>query len=281
MTTGKVLRFLLLACVVSITALMAGCKLAVIVVEGGEVQSVGSGTCLEGTICIHQVDDTSYTETFTAVPSSGWVFEKWNSGNGFFCQGSTDPICVVSGEGTEGNEGIEAIVASDKTFYIMPIFVQPQQMADAVTIDGKYWLQPQHFRDYSYSQVSEVCPDGACSGRLPGSTIDLTGYTWASIEEISALFNAYGVDPPFTGPFQTREKQAAAAKYFEDFEYLTDMGTWIQYGMVRDRPPGEDENAVYATVVGYSTYEKTGDFSNAAKISYAGWGNAWFWRPEK
>jgi len=175
-------KFLLL---LSISLLMAGCKLAVIVVEGGEVQSISSGTCLEGAICVHQVNDTNYAETFTAVPSSGWVFKKWNWGGGFFCGKSTNPTCTLSLEGTAGNADFEALVASDITFYIMPIFVQPQQMADAVTIGGKYWLQPAHFGNYSYSQVSDVCPDGACSGRLPGSTIDLTGYTWASIEDIN------------------------------------------------------------------------------------------------
>ena len=94
----------------SIAAFMTGCKLAVIVVEGGEVQSISSGTCLEATICVHQVNDTDYTETFTAVPNSGWAFEKWNSGDGFFCQGFTDPICVISGEGAAGSRGLRLVL---------------------------------------------------------------------------------------------------------------------------------------------------------------------------
>jgi hypothetical protein len=273
---NQVLKLLLL---VSIAALMTACKLAVIVVEGGEVQSVGSGTCLEGSICIHQVDDTSYTETFTAVPNSGWVFEKWNSGGGFFCGKSTNPTCTLSLEGTAGNADFEALVASDKTFYIMPIFVQPQQMADAVTVDGKYWLQPLDFaRDpYTYDKLSALCPDGVCSGSLPGDTFDLTGYTWASIEEVSALFNAYGVDPPFTGPFQKREEQTVATEFMEDFRSSSDLGVSFVWGIVRDRPPSKDD--IYITSVDYFTHSKTGIFYNTYPFPSDIPVGAWFWRP--
>jgi hypothetical protein len=143
-----------------ITALMASCKLAVIVVEGGEVQSTGSGTCLEGTICVHQVNDTNYTETFTAISNSGWVFEKWNSGDGFFCQNSPDSICVVSAVGTEGNAAIEATIASDKTFYIMPVFIPSRPITDTVTVDGKEWGQVDLFLNLSWDQINAVCPAG-------------------------------------------------------------------------------------------------------------------------
>jgi hypothetical protein len=107
---------------------LTGCKVAAILVEGGEVQSTASGTCqpavpgTTGTVCIHEVADTSYSESFTAVPDAGWQFVKWNSGGGgFLCQDSTNPTCVVSNVGTEGNAVLEAIVASDATFYLMPI----------------------------------------------------------------------------------------------------------------------------------------------------------------
>jgi hypothetical protein len=107
---------------------ISGCKVAVILVEGGEVQSAGSGTCqvavagTTGTVCIHEVSDTNYSETFEAVPGSGWQFVKWNSGDGFLCKDSTSPVCVVDNTGLAGISVIDAIVASDATLYIMPIF---------------------------------------------------------------------------------------------------------------------------------------------------------------
>ena len=44
--------------ILSITALTSACKLAVIVVEGGEVNAFNSGTRCEGAICIVEVKDT-------------------------------------------------------------------------------------------------------------------------------------------------------------------------------------------------------------------------------
>ena len=73
MKTMKVVKRLLFA---GLLGIIAGCKVAVMVVEGGEVQSTGSGTCIAATICIVEVNDTNFTETFTAVANTGWYFEK-------------------------------------------------------------------------------------------------------------------------------------------------------------------------------------------------------------
>ena len=59
-----------------ITALIHGCKLAVILVEGGEVQSTCSGTCVVGSICIFEVTDPNFSKTFTANPSDGCIFKS-------------------------------------------------------------------------------------------------------------------------------------------------------------------------------------------------------------
>lgn len=105
-----------------LSLILAGCKLAVIVVEGGEVQSTSSGTCSAGVVCINQINDTNYAETFTAIPSSGWRFVKWNSGGDFLCAESKNPECVLSNVELAGYEAAESIVASGATFFIMPVF---------------------------------------------------------------------------------------------------------------------------------------------------------------
>lgn len=51
----RVLVFLAMA------GLVADCKVAVIVVAGGEVQSIVSGTCLAGDVCIVEVNDTNFS----------------------------------------------------------------------------------------------------------------------------------------------------------------------------------------------------------------------------
>lgn len=172
----------------AIAVLVAGCKVAVIVVEGGEVQSIGSGTCFEGEICMVQVNDTNFADAFTAVPAEGWYFEKWNAGGGFFCSNSDDPTCTLSLEAGAGNSGIEALVASSETFYLMPVF-KPDK--DIITVDGKQWLQPVLFKGLSWSDIDAVCPheEGRCNGVLNGQ--DLRGWTWASIDDFNALINFY------------------------------------------------------------------------------------------
>jgi hypothetical protein len=83
------------------------------------------------------------------VPAPGWNFVRWNSGTDFLCSDSTNPTCVVSNVGTAGNAGIEAIVASDKVYYVMPVF-EPEpdlsgcgQMPGGVTLTAAInWASP-------------------------------------------------------------------------------------------------------------------------------------------
>ena len=187
------LKLILLIC---ITALLASCKLAVIVVEGGEVQSIGSGTCAADSICIIDVDDPNFSETFTAFPDTNWYFHNWNSGDGFFCGGSTDPTCNLSFQGHEVSEAVEDMVASSETFYLMPVF-KPYQ--DTIIVAGREWAQVDLFTNLSWNQINAVCPKGICAGMLNGH--DMTGWTWASVEDLNALFNHYvGRDVLGPGP---------------------------------------------------------------------------------
>jgi hypothetical protein len=59
-----------------------------------------------------------------------------------------------------------------------------------VIIDGKEWLQPLDLPRLSWNDISGTCDAiaGACAGSLDGT--DVTGYTWASVDEVDALFNA-------------------------------------------------------------------------------------------
>jgi hypothetical protein len=172
-------RLFIVLVTVAATCLLAGCKLAVIVVEGGYVHSASNGDCLEGTICIVEVNDTSFSESFTATPNPGWYFEKWNSGDRFFCGGSTNPTCTLSFEGHEQSEDVEDMVALSETFYLMPVF---KEASNVVTVDGKEWLQPLLFLNLSWADINAVCPNqtGVCTGVLKG--YDMDDWTWASVD---------------------------------------------------------------------------------------------------
>ena len=70
-----------------------------------------------------------------------------------------------------------------------------------VTVDGTDWLQPVDFDRLSWNDASSVCDTttGACTGVL-GST-DVTGYTWASVDDVNTLFNYFLTgDPMGPGP---------------------------------------------------------------------------------
>jgi hypothetical protein len=92
------------------------------VVEGGEVQSGASGTCVAGTVCITEVRDSNFNDTFTAVAYPGWKFVRWNRTDGSLCTDLRDPICIIDNRLLKGQPGPEAVIASDRSFYLMPVF---------------------------------------------------------------------------------------------------------------------------------------------------------------
>ena len=171
--------------VLLVSSLLASCKLAVIVVEGGEVLS-NFGPCTAGNVCIHDVPDTNFSEFFYAQPEAGWEFVRWNSGKDFWCKDSTDRICELSLQGLAGIAPVEDIVASTSTFYIMPVF---QPIPPTVVVDGKEWYQPIFFTNLTWDEVNATCQAGVCNGTLNGH--DLNGWTWASSEDMDDLFNHY------------------------------------------------------------------------------------------
>lgn len=219
----------------SMAVLVVGCKLAVIVVEGGEVLSTGSGTCVASNICIVDVSDPNFSETFTAVPSEGWYFQRWNSGDRLFCGGSTDPSCTLSFQGHEESKYVEDMVASSEMFYLMPVF---KESSNIVVADGKGWLQPVLFLNLSWNDIDAACPMKVCGGLLNGH--DMTGWTWASSDDAESLFTFYN---------------RANKRLLDDFAYThaeTDDSERIMsfalYAMLSD-PPEHSETGVYVATV--------------------------------
>ncbi len=235
---------LLVRCLLISSALITftGCKLAVMVPSGGDVTSASNTrNCSGGSLCEHNITDSTFNESFTAVARPGYVFSKWNTGAGFLCGDSTNPTCTISNVGTAGNAFIGAVIATGQFFYAMPLFefvgidtdgdgIKDHLDEDddndgvfdvddscpllgpnrdgfgcpntyTVLANGKEWYQPDLFTNLSWNQISTVCPyqNGACiaGGQLNGH--DMTGWTWASVEDVSNLLNSYGVSPPLAG----------------------------------------------------------------------------------
>lgn len=158
----------------SVAALIAGCKLAVIVPTGGDVTSTsGTRNCLGGSICEHNITDTSFNDTFTAVARPGYVFSKWSAGPGFLCANSTNPTCVTTNVGTVGNPFVESVIATGQHFYVMPLF-------DFVGIDTDGDGVKDHLdADDDNDGVQDV--DDACP--LEGPNLDGDGCPWNQITD--------------------------------------------------------------------------------------------------
>jgi hypothetical protein len=194
--------------ILSLSVVSASCRLAVIVVEGGQVQSDGYGTCAAGTICVVEVNEANFSETFEAVPDEGWYFHKWNSGDRFFCGDSLDESCPLSFEGYKESDAVEEMVASSEMFYLMPVF-KPYQ--NIIAVDGREWIQPVLFTNLSWNDINAVCfaDTGVCSGVL--NDRDVTGWTWASVDDVNALFNHYiGRDELGPGPDRYHAESSGA-----------------------------------------------------------------------
>jgi len=187
MSVGKTCKVWILSMALS---LISGCKLALMIVDGGNVTSfTGTRDCAEGTICTFDVTSDDFYEEFTAVPKSAdWRFVQWYSGDGFFCAGSTNPTCNLNAAGASSNEYLARILTSEQKFYLMPVF---EKQLETVLVDGKEWARPRDFLEANRIQMSAACPgpDGVCNGYINGH--NMAGWTWASREDLNDLFNFF------------------------------------------------------------------------------------------
>ena len=109
---------------VSALALLSGCKLAIMVPsEGNVVSASGTRDCNGPGYCEFDITESSFSDTFTAVPRPGFEFVAWQDGSGFFCADVTAPACTVE----MPNEAFGAfVVALFRTGLIRPVFSNPE-----------------------------------------------------------------------------------------------------------------------------------------------------------
>ncbi len=142
-------------------------------------------------------------------------------------------------------------------------------LAQPVIKDGKEWLQPVDFVNLSWNDVALVCdPDtGLCDGEL--NSIDVTGYTWASVDDVNGLFNTYGVTPPLTSPTQYKEVGSSWAPLaFGDFEPTYTMPDSMDYiwGWTRILLP---QHYAYSPTISDYFNDSSEDIVNTAELTYA------------
>jgi cytochrome c5 len=122
-------------------AFLAGCKLALIVVEGGSVLSASSRfSCFEGSNCVIEITSTDFNDKFTATPLQGYEFSHWLEGINLVCGSSTDPVCAIDLRLLAGDELTEQVIASDVLFYLLPVFIKKEEAPPTLSpaLQAKY-----------------------------------------------------------------------------------------------------------------------------------------------
>lgn len=231
-----------------ISTAVAGCKLEVVAVQGGDV-SWSDGTCLEGNNCVIEITDPNFSDNFSVTPKPGYEFVKWQSGDGFLCGEETGSCAFTM---PADADQAAAVIALFRTGYMMPVYedvgfdtdedgqfdridedddndgvldvddqcplVGPaeelgcpgRQPSNTVSVGGKLWAQPNEFPLLSFEELEAACPGGKCSGQLVSNSnfdswrnINLTGWRWASPEEVRELFSELfaSCEPSSTGNY--------------------------------------------------------------------------------
>jgi hypothetical protein len=102
--------------------ILSACKLEIVVPEGGSVTSTSGGfDCSEGETCTFDVDDLSFSETFTGVGSGENRFLRWKKRKRGLCGGNTTP-CELSTAPLASSPLLLAVLESDEKFYLEPVF---------------------------------------------------------------------------------------------------------------------------------------------------------------
>ena len=105
--------------------LVAGCRIRIVVPEGGKVISEsGSYECLSGEVCKIDVSDIYFNETFVAVPDPHYTFIGWKQKEKALCGGSEEPCHLITTEFL-GNEVLMAFLESNEAFSLIPQFKPP------------------------------------------------------------------------------------------------------------------------------------------------------------
>lgn len=208
---------------------LTGCKIWVVSPPGGDVllgDPLNLLRCQGGNVCEIEVDDPSFNRTFTAVPKAGYEFVRWLDAPGHGCRGSTDPACIVS---LPGGAFGQAVVDTYEILSLTPVYrdvgidsdndgIRDEEdedddndgvfdvdddcplaagttangcnpITDFVVINGQDWAQLNVFVGLTWNDFNAVCPGGVCGGSLNG--YDMTGWRWASVDELNTLFNTY------------------------------------------------------------------------------------------
>ena len=69
--------------------------------------------------------------------------------------------------------------------------VSAAPITDVVVVGNQEWAQVSLFTNNSWNAINTQCPAGVCGHTSSVNEWDLDGWTWASIDAVQGLFNAF------------------------------------------------------------------------------------------
>ena len=157
--------------------------------------------------------------------------------------------------------------------------------AAPVIVGDKAWRQLNEVTGFSYDQLATVCDasTGACAGSLNG--VDFSGWTWASVHEVGALFQALTPHPGGVGVHWESGGSGWAQDFLELFDWTHNSVSFLQVdGWTRTLvDPNDPSEAYFARVwqditPGLGFDEANNSLIYSTSIVGSGWG-AWLHQP--
>jgi hypothetical protein len=167
----------------------------------------------------------------------------------------------------------------------------PIEGDDIVTVDGTEWAQVDLFLSSTFQDMLTACPTGDCLDGAMLSGYDMSGWTWATVDDIYALFNYYinlnhpvFIDYYPMGPGQPKIEELFAnftLDFFDDgwrptSDVLTNVQTTTTEGWFF-----ANSEAVSSMWVQYFPSDPVGNYSIADTSNHPNYADVggWFYRP--
>jgi hypothetical protein len=150
-------------------------------------------------------------------------------------------------------------------------------------IEGKEWYQPNDIRGESWDAIALICPTNgiACAGQL--GLIDVTGWIWASAEEVGDMFSSISPHPGGVGQYQERDSSWGSTFFtlFDDTQPgLATHNVISGYTSSLSAP----DTAIKGTIIlrhGYNQFDSVSTVSSAYTDDRYGPQAAWLYRPSE
>lgn len=165
---------------------LSACQITQIVPDGGSIVSrSGELECGEASTCVADVENGSiFSDTFTAIPRSGYQFDGWKEADRFLCGGST-AACALEG------------IPGSFTDQVIELFLEP-----VFSIDADSYVAPTAAAGDDISIDTGKAAALSGTGSFGGSE-PITSFVWAcaacannelEFDGASAIFNAPDVE---------------------------------------------------------------------------------------